>query len=142
MKGDVLVRGLVRRRRELTGEIEALVSRIEALRDDVRALDQVLLLFRPDMQPDAIPALHYRPRPDWAKHGEIARGILDVMRDAGPLGCVEITRRLMAARDADPDSYSAFSKRVSRSLYKMRARSLVASARDGGRLVWEIARSA
>lgn len=140
MKGDNLISGLVRRRRELTGQIEALLSRVDAFRDDVRALDQVMLLFDPTMRPEAIPALRYRPQADWAKHGEITRGILDLMRDAGPLDCPEITRRLMTARGIDPSQYGSQVKRVSRSLHKMRARGLVASIRDGSRLQWEIVR--
>ena len=44
MQGNHLISGLVRKRGELTGQIEALVSKIAALTDDVRAIDQVMLL--------------------------------------------------------------------------------------------------
>lgn len=138
---DHAVSALVRRRRELTGEIDALLSRIAAITDDVRALDQVMLLFRPDMRPEAIPSVAYRPKADWAQRGEVQRAVLNIMREAGePLECAAITKAVMTARGTDPNAYPLHRKRVSRTLDKLRTRGLATMARDGGRLLWRLAR--
>lgn len=143
MEHDHLISGLTRKRGELTGQIDALVSQIAAITDDVRAIDQVMLLYRPDMRPEAIPAIAYRPRDDWAQRGEVQRAILTVMRAAdGPMACADITRAVMAAREVDPGLFPLHRKRMSRTLDKLRSRGMVVSQRQGGRgeLRWEIVR--
>lgn len=140
MQDKTVISGLTRRRRELTGEIEELLSRIDALSDDVRALDQVMLLFDPDAQPETIPALRYRPQPDWAARGEIQRALLHILRAAGePVDSATITQRVMEARGIGADAYAVQRKRVGRSLEKLRARALIVSAHHSGKLWWSLA---
>lgn len=139
MTDDTIVNALIRRRRELTHDIDELFGRIDAIVDDVRAIDQVMLLYRPDIVPDAIPALRYRPRDDWAKRGEIQRPLFDILREAAvPLACGEITRRLMVMRQIDVDQYAVQRKRISRSLERMRERGLIESCRSGAVLLWHM----
>lgn len=108
------VSGLVRRRRELTCEMNRLAEAHAKLAIELDALDRVLVMFQPDIEPDAIPALRIVSQPTWAKKGEITRLVLSTLRTAnGPMSTDCIARRVAEAR-SEP-----VSARMRKSVYKV-----------------------
>lgn len=84
------------KRAELSGVIRALEAKIGQHRVELVHLDATIRLFAPDMEPDAIRPRATRQRGDWFGHGECARLVCDVLRDApAPVSTADITRRLM-----------------------------------------------
>ncbi len=80
--GTQTVFGLIRRRRELTCRMNALAEEHGRLSSELAALDTVLGMFRPDIEPSDIPALRIVSRPKWANRGEITRAVLAILRTA------------------------------------------------------------
>ena len=54
---DQLIHDLTRRRRELAHDMNQLLNKVDALRSDIEAVDRIMMMYRPDMKPSAIPAL-------------------------------------------------------------------------------------
>lgn len=140
-----VVSGLVRRRRELALEADTVRARYDELLADIAALDRSILIFRPEADLDAIPALAFTRKADWAKRGEIARAILSALRDAtepiATAGMVALLRTNDAlALDAVPQRLAT--KRVHKSLSRLRDQGHVRNVetRGGQYLEWEIAR--
>ena len=67
-----VVTGLRAKRAELAGEIELTTTKLQRLRAALRSLDETLCLFDPSAVPEAIEPKVWRPRADWAKHGEMS----------------------------------------------------------------------
>lgn len=67
---DCAVTGLVKRRAELTGEIERTHERLRQMVADLENLDATLHMFAPDMQIEAIRPKAFQPPKDWANRGE------------------------------------------------------------------------
>jgi hypothetical protein len=134
------VSALVRRRRELTCEMNRLSEAHAKLAVELDALDTVLVMFQPDIKPDSIPALRIVSQPTWAKKGEITRLVLSMLRTAnGPMTADFIAQRVAQAR-GEP-----VSARVRKSVYKVldqqRQRGLVRSVEEAGLwLQWEVVR--
>lgn len=57
MAGSIVLSGLVAKRAELAGEVQALDARLTQLRADLVHLDAAILIMRPDAEPELI-----RPR--------------------------------------------------------------------------------
>ncbi len=108
------------------------------------AIDQVLRLFKPDIE---LPDIKARPMPPRhaAYKGEVSRIILATLRDA-KRGCStqELTMHVMAERGmntADKRLVKTVGKRVGACLRHHRTKGLIRSVAGlGGRLVWEIGR--
>jgi hypothetical protein len=103
------------------------------LAGELDALDKVLVMFDPDIEPETIPALRIVSQPTWAKKGEITRLVLSTLRIAnGPMTTDAIAQRVAEARD------EPVSARVRKSVYKaldqQRQRGLV---RSRGANLWE-----
>ena len=64
---DYVLTGLVKRRAELAGEIEATHERLRRMIEDLEKLDSVILQFDPTHQVEAIRPKAFRPPPDWAR---------------------------------------------------------------------------
>jgi hypothetical protein len=58
---DYVLTGLVKRRRELTGEIEALHIKLSGLLRDLEVLDATILQFDPGHQVEGIKPKAFRP---------------------------------------------------------------------------------
>jgi hypothetical protein len=100
------IHALTRKRRELT-------CRINALADELAALDTVLRSLDPDIDLEAIPALRIVNRVQWAAKGEITRAVFDVLRRAnGPMTTDEIAQRIADGRGI------AMCQRIRKSVYK------------------------
>ena len=79
---DYVLTGLVKRRAELAGEIEATHERLRRMIEDLEKLDSVILQFDPTHQVEAIRAKAFRPPPDWARRGEMTKAVLSILRQA------------------------------------------------------------
>lgn len=140
-----LFHDLIRRRRELTCEIERLKREARSLADDVAAIDRTLGLFDPMLAAETIAPLHHRPQSDWAKPGENARAIMAALREAKePLTARQVGEAVMISRCLSPDAHSltgTFGKRIHKSLVLLRGKGVVrSSVKQDGRLLWEVAR--
>ena len=94
-----VVSGLIRRRRELALEADSVRDRHESLIDDIVALDNSILMFRPEADLAAIPPTAFAKRADWAKRGEVARAIVTVLRMAEtPPSTAQVARQCQIAR--------------------------------------------
>jgi DNA-binding transcriptional ArsR family regulator len=129
-----VISALIRLRRELTCDLE----RMQA---DVAAIDRVLRLVKPDLDPTAIRALAFRKREGWADRGQISRIVSETLRDADrPLSVIEIADSVTAAMDDGSDARKN-RKRVHKALDRMRLREVVRVADESGKYqLWEISR--
>ena len=136
---DHVISGLVRRRREMAGEVFALLGQVDALSDGLDALDRTLRLFDPAIELDTIPALQSRPKPDWALRGEVARAVFAILREAPePLSAREVAAKVMAARGMDGDVSRTQLKRVRKCLDRQRARGTLLARSVSGELRWSV----
>lgn len=127
-----LFHDLVRRRREL-------MLGIGAMEADLAAVDRVLRMFHPDVEPSDIPALVYRKPADCAKRGEVTRLILDTLRNEGQaLSVTDLTRLAMAARSIGSEHYTRHSKSMRKALAKLEMRGFVSAEWRDGRRWWRI----
>jgi len=138
---DFVISGLVRRRRELTGDMLELLAKVDALAADVAAIDKVLGMFAPDMVPQTIPALQTRPKPDWAMRGEVSRIVMALLRASPePLSTAQIAAEIHARRGLDGEITRLHLKRVRKCLDRQRSMGRIQAVQGpGGMLVWGIA---
>ena len=131
------VSGLIRRRRELTGDILELLAKVDAITADLEALDRTIRLFDPDIDLDAIPALQHRPQPHWAKHGEVSRAEMELLRDANePLSTRAVAEAVQRRRGIDDAVTAGQIKRIRRCLDRQSGRGTVRRAYVEGTLCW------
>jgi hypothetical protein len=140
MANENVLSGLIRKRAELAGELEALQARVQELFAGLDSLDTTIRLFSPDAEPDAIqpkrPATRYAALP-----GQTSRAVVDTLREAArPLTTRDLTLHVMAARGLDGEDHNLFltmQKRVLASLRNLRMREAVRSdRRSGSNLRW------
>jgi hypothetical protein len=141
MENEHVLSGLIRKRAEVAGELEAAQQRVRQLIIDIDNVDTTIRLFAPDIDLEEI-----RPKPLPPRHaafkGEISRAIMDALRGTGEaLTTKDITLRVMA-RDlnaADPRLPRTVQKRVGAALRHMRPSGRVRSERSkGGSCVWKL----
>ena len=136
---DHVIYGLIRRRRELAGDIIELLGRVDVLANDLDTLDRALRLFDPSIELDAIPALQARPKPDWALRGETMRAVFAVLRDApAPLPTQALTAAVLARRGIEGEPTRLQMKRVRKCLDRQRARGSLIAESVGGVLCWRL----
>lgn len=136
---DHVISGLIRRRREMAGDILELLGKVDALANDLAALDQTLRLFAPGIDLAPIPALQSRPKPDWALRGEVARLVFAILREAPePLSSQAITAEVMARRVIAGEVTKVQLKRVRKCLDRQRARGTLIAESVRGVLCWRV----
>lgn len=143
---DYVVTGLVKRRAELTGEIEATHARLRQMVADLENLDATLRMFAPDMQIEAIRPKAFRPPADWANRGQMTRICLSILRQAAePMTTRDIALELLVTRALDRNDQRLLrlmTKRVGVALRGQRDNGAVRSEQGPGQYqVWEIVRS-
>jgi hypothetical protein len=119
MENEHVITGLIRKRAEIAGQLEAAQTQVRQLIIDLDNVDATIRLFNPD-----IDLAEIRPKPLPPRHmafkGEISRAILGVLRQsAGPLTAHDLTLRVMGERGlnaADPRLLRTVQKRVGASL--------------------------
>lgn len=137
---DFVISGLIRRRRELTGDMLELLAKVDVLAADVSAIDKVLGMFAPDLIPQTIPALQIRPKPDWAIRGEVVRTVFAILRDTpSPLTTRELVTAVNRARGIEGEITFLQVKRVRKCLDRQRVRGALEIVLVGGRQCWQIA---
>ena len=134
-----VISGLIRRRRELSGDVLELMARVDALSHDIDALDRTLQMFDPDIDLDAIPALQSRPKPDWALRGEVVRIVFAILKEAPePLSTHALTAEIMARRRFAGGVTKLHLKRVRKCLDRQKARGALIRESVGGVLCWRV----
>lgn len=145
MENAHVVSGLIRKRAEVAGQLEAAQAQIRQLGADMGHLDATIRLFAPEMdlgtiKPKPVPAPYAAP------HGEMSRIIPDTLRvaEAGqPLPTTQdMALRVMAARglDAgDPALARTVRERVGQSLGRLRTRNVIRSEQGEDGLRWMLA---
>jgi hypothetical protein len=144
MENEHVISGLIRKRAEIAGALDAAQTLVRQLIIDLDNVDATLRLFDPD-----IGLAEIKPKPLPPRHaaykGDLARGLLDEMRQAGrPLPASELTLRFMATKGlntADRKLVITMQKRIGASLRNMRLRRLVVSEQGGQRILdWSLPR--
>ena len=140
-----VISALVKRRAELTGEIEFTQQHIKQLVADLEALDNTIKLFDADYRVEAIKPKGFRPPSEWANRGEMSRLVLDILRQAAePLTTQDIARELIVSRGLDSGDQKLLrkmTKRVGVALRVQRDNGLALSEQGEGLfMVWEITR--
>ena len=133
---ELTVHGLIRKRAELAGQVEALHIQLAGLMAQLHAIDTSIRVFRPaiDLEdlPDGVP-----PSPFTAFRGDFQRQLLEMLRASDrPLNTLELGEAVMERRGlnaSDKIVCRLIARRVGYALCKMRRKGLVDSRRVGGR---------
>ena len=138
----VLLHALVRKRAELTGQIEAHEKQLRRLSTQITNLDETIALFNPDVRIDRIRPKR-SPRPYTAGYGMMTGSVIRALQEAdAPLTSREIAYQYMDRADLDASDHSLVSliaRRVRACLKTLRAQDRVVSleAVDGA-LIWQL----
>jgi hypothetical protein len=141
---DYMVTGLVKKRAELAGEIEAGHARLRELVNQLEHLDATLRIVAPDLEVEAIRPKAFRPPDDWSKRGQMSRLVLSILRTSKePLTTREIAAQMLLERAMDAEDQKmlrTMTKRVGAALREQRDRGRVASQDGPGTYqLWEVA---
>ena len=142
---DYVLVGLVNRRAELTGEIEAIHLRLRGLLAQLESLDGTIRQFDPSHRVEAIRPKAFRPPSDWANRGEMSRVVLSILRQAAePLTTRDIALEMLVTRALDASDQrllKLMTKRVGVALQGQRTGGVVRSMPGPGiMMLWEVAR--
>ena len=142
---DYVLVGLVKRRAELTGDIECIHAQLRKAVDDLENLDATIRQFSPDFQVEAIRPKAFRPPADWANRGQMSRVILSILRQATePMTTRDIALELLVTRALDQSDVRLLrlmTKRVGVALRGQRDGGTVRTLPGPGQMVlWEVAR--
>ena len=141
-ENEHVLSGLIRKRAEIAGELEAAQSRVRQLVLAVDHVDATIRMFAPDMDLEAIGT---RPVP--ARHaampGQVVRTILDALRNTNlPMTTRDLALCLMRARSLNMDDVRLtrlITRRVGSTLRQLRDRgALDATAGAGGVMSWRL----
>ncbi len=141
---DYVLAGLTKRRATLTGEADTLHARLAQIGIDLSHLDAVIRQFDPDYDLGSIRSK--RPRgPEVARHGEMSRFVLGVLRGSGePVPTGAVVAKFMAERGMDGQDrklVERITKRIVSTLRHQGQKGTVRSQPGPGRmLLWEVAR--
>lgn len=142
---DYVLAGLVKRRAEVTGRIEALHDELRTLLAQLEALDTTIRQFDPTHVVEAIRPRALRPPQDWSHRGEMARHVLSILRQsAEPMTTRDIALEMLVTRALDPKDHKLFRlmvKRVGMALRVQRDNGTLRSEQGPGQFVlWEVVR--
>jgi hypothetical protein len=142
---DYVLIGLVKRRAELTGDIQRTHDALRKMVTDLENLDATIRQFAPDFQVEAIKPKAFRPPKDWSNRGQMSRVVLSLLRQsAEPMTSRDLALELLVARALDKDDQKLLrlmTKRVGVALRTQRDNGVVRSAQGPGQMVlWEVAR--
>jgi hypothetical protein len=144
--GQHALSGLVAKRAEIAGQIDAARATLRQLIVDLDHVDAAIRLFDPDYDVAAIRAKTY-PVAQVTRRGDSIRLILDFLRQAPePMTTKQIALQVMAVRGLNADDAAlvlTMTRRVGASLRNYRNKGTIRSIKDGryGKYdLWEIAR--
>lgn len=128
---DYMVTGLVKKRAEIAGELDATHNRLRELVNQLEALDATLRIVAPDMAVEAIRPKAFRPPEDWSKRGQMSRLVLSILRTAKePLTTREIAAQMLLERAMDAEDVKmlrVMTRRVASALRDQRDKGRVES---------------
>ncbi len=142
---DYVLTGLVKRRAELTGDIERTHDALRKMVADLESLDATIRQFDPSHNVEAIRPKAFRPPKDWANRGEMSRIILSILRLASePMTTRDIAVELLVTRALDRSDIRLLrlmTKRVGVALRGQKDGGTVRVLPGPGQMVlWEVAR--
>ena len=142
---DYVLTGLVKRRAEMAGEIEATHGKLKGLLESLASLDATIQQFDPSYSPKGIHPKTFRPPEDWSNYGQMARLMLSILQQARePMTTRDLAVELLVTRALDKDDRNLLGlmvKRVRVSLQRQRDNGLVRLLPGPGiMLLWEVAR--
>lgn len=136
-----VVSGLIKRRRELSGDMLELLAQADVIARDLEALDRTLRMFAPELTPEAIPPRRNRPQPDWATRGAVVRIILSALRQAdAPLSTAALAIEVHQRRGLSGEVTRLHSKRVRKCLDRQRDKGAICRVMLGGVICWKVVR--
>ncbi|API59030.1 hypothetical protein BSL82_06650 [Tardibacter chloracetimidivorans] len=137
--------GLISKRAEVVGKIEALQAQLAQCLADLDSLDRTIRIFEPDIDLTDAPVKPVPPA-NAAFRGEVQRFLLNTLRKSDvALTTHDLARSIMEARGlntADKALLKLISQRTGHSLGKLRSQGFIASqkANAGGLLRWQLSR--
>jgi hypothetical protein len=145
MSAPLVLAGLIKRRAQLAGDIEAAHEALRRMVLDLENLDATILQFDPGYRVESIRPKAFRPPKDWANRGEMTRICLSVLRQASePLTSRDIAYQLLTERALNRDDQRllrVMRSRVATALRLQRDKGVVKSAQGPGQyILWEINR--
>jgi hypothetical protein len=130
---DLTVQGLIRKRAELAGQVEAMNAQLTATLAQLHALDSAIRVFKPDIDLDDLPC-RSAAAPFTGFRGEIQRFLLDRLREANaPQSTFDLADAVMDKRGLDRSDKIATNlirKRTGYALAKLRKAGRVTSSRS------------
>jgi len=145
MAEQYVVAGLIRKRAELAGKIEATYEELRQMVADLETTDAALAIFDPDFKAETIRPRAFRPPSDWSNRGEMSRMVLSILRQAvEPLTSRDVALEMLVTRALDPKDERLLRlmvKRVGIALRHQRDQGRVKSDQGPGQyMVWEVER--
>lgn len=136
-----VITALVKRRSELSGDIETTQKKLQQMIVDLEHLDRTLLMFNPEYRIDTIKPKAFRPPEDWSKRGQMSRIILGILRQAEePMTARDIAVQLILERrlnQEDQKLVRLMGKRCGVALRGMRDRGIAKSEEGPGQcMLW------
>lgn len=144
MQNDHTISGLIRKRAELAGKLEAAQNTVRTLIIDLDNIDAAIHIFDPDVVLEAIKPKPLPPK-NQAYKGEVSRAVFGALRNSPkPMTAPELAQHVMAGRGLDASDkrlVKLITRRVAACLRHHRAKGIVSSQEGKGRfMVWEIKR--
>ncbi|MFB0873342.1 MULTISPECIES: hypothetical protein [unclassified Sphingobium] len=139
----LVVHGLIDKRAEIVGKIEALQAQLAQHMADLDSLERSIRIFEPDIDLADAPVKPVPP-PNAAFRGEVQRFLLDAIRKSDvALTTLDLARMVMEVRGlntSDKALKKLIATRTGHSLKKLRDKGFVASSKAtaGGLLRWQL----
>ncbi len=141
MEHEHVIGGLIRKRQEISAEMDRTESKLRQLILDIDAVDATLRLFQPDIDL-AVVRVRPTPRRHEASRGDTSRLILNLLREAsGPLSRRDIVSAIMEARglnQADRALLATMRERIGASLKGLRQRGRLRTEGQGAGVRWSL----
>jgi len=141
----LVVHGLIDKRAEIVGKIEAHRDQLAQLMADLDSLDRAIRIFAPDIDLGELPVKPVPPA-NAAFRGEVQRFLLNTIRKSeAALTTLDLAKAIMEARGlntADKALAKLIAKRTGHSLGSLRRKGFLRAERAnaGGLLRWAITR--
>lgn len=95
---EFVLSGLVKRRAELSGDIQRVHETLRKMVLDLESPDATIVQFAPDFKVESIKRKAFRPPKDWSNQGQMSRIILSALRQASePLTSRDIALQLLVS---------------------------------------------
>lgn len=140
---DLTISGLLRKRGELTSEVEALRAQLGVKLAALDSVDATIRVFKPDIDIADMPE-RPAPPPNAAFRGEVQRFLLHTLRVAGaPMTTSQLGEAIMQARrlnTSDRVLATLICKRTGHSLGRLRRQGFVTGERygKGAEMEWRL----